>query len=148
MKRCTKCKIEYPATTEYFYKQIGGKYGLHSQCKKCRKLYERKRYKTEHGRTTKLHSVRHFNQTEHGYLQHRYNNIKQRCENPNRENYKRYMGIELKFTLNEFRNYIKGLSVDIHELQIHRIDNSKHYTLDNIEFLTPEKHSQKHKNKT
>ena len=34
-KTCTKCGETLPATTEYFYKQKNGKYGLHSICKKC-----------------------------------------------------------------------------------------------------------------
>lgn len=35
MKRCTKCGEPYPATTEYFYKQKGGKYGVRGACIKC-----------------------------------------------------------------------------------------------------------------
>ena len=34
-KTCTKCGETLPATTEYFYKQKNGKYGLLSICKKC-----------------------------------------------------------------------------------------------------------------
>jgi len=35
MKLCRKCKNEYPATLEYFYKNSGGKYGLTPRCKSC-----------------------------------------------------------------------------------------------------------------
>lgn len=35
MKTCTKCKQEFPETTEYFFKKKGGKNGLNAQCKKC-----------------------------------------------------------------------------------------------------------------
>ena len=34
-KTCTKCGIEYPATLEYFYKHIAGKFGLTPRCKSC-----------------------------------------------------------------------------------------------------------------
>ena len=34
-RTCTSCKIEYPATSEYFHKQSSGKYGLRSICKDC-----------------------------------------------------------------------------------------------------------------
>lgn len=34
-KVCTKCGIEYPATTEYFHKKSCGKYGLRADCKIC-----------------------------------------------------------------------------------------------------------------
>lgn len=40
-KTCTKCNTTYPATTEYFYKQKASKYGLHSNCKVCRKQYKK-----------------------------------------------------------------------------------------------------------
>jgi hypothetical protein len=38
MKTCAKCKIEFPATTEYFYKNKQNKDGLYSYCKKCKLL--------------------------------------------------------------------------------------------------------------
>ncbi len=34
-KICTKCKVEYPATLDYFNKQKHGKYGLRAYCKTC-----------------------------------------------------------------------------------------------------------------
>ena len=34
-KTCTICKAELPATTEYFFKEKRGKYGLRSKCKPC-----------------------------------------------------------------------------------------------------------------
>ena len=35
LQRCTKCGKRLPATTEYFYKQKAGKYGLANECKEC-----------------------------------------------------------------------------------------------------------------
>lgn len=43
-KQCTKCRQEYPATTEFWYRKNGGKYGLDSTCKKCRSFYFTQRY--------------------------------------------------------------------------------------------------------
>lgn len=34
-RKCTKCLGEFPATTEYFYRNPGGKYGLTPRCKDC-----------------------------------------------------------------------------------------------------------------
>lgn len=34
-KTCTKCKASFPATTEFFYKNSGGKYGVTPRCKPC-----------------------------------------------------------------------------------------------------------------
>lgn len=38
-KNCTKCGKEYSATTEYFNKNKGGRYGVGSWCKKCVSIY-------------------------------------------------------------------------------------------------------------
>ena len=34
-KTCSKCKQDFPATLEFFYKNSGGKYGLTPRCKTC-----------------------------------------------------------------------------------------------------------------
>lgn len=54
MKTCRNCKIEYPATTKYFYKYARNKDGLFHTCKACQKAktkedrlrreYERSKY--------------------------------------------------------------------------------------------------------
>ncbi len=36
MRRCSKCKKEFPATDEYFHRSNGCKYGLTPACKPCR----------------------------------------------------------------------------------------------------------------
>ena len=41
-KICTGCKIEMLATKEFFHSSKGGKYGLNSKCKKCRKAFGEK----------------------------------------------------------------------------------------------------------
>mgnify|MGYP005640290601 CR=1 FL=1 len=38
-KICTKCGEEKVATSEFFYKQEGGKYGVASRCRQCVKIY-------------------------------------------------------------------------------------------------------------
>lgn len=43
-KICTKCHIEYPATTEYFHKEKLGKLGLRSHCIPCIKASKAARY--------------------------------------------------------------------------------------------------------
>lgn len=35
LKTCTKCKKDFPASLEHFYKNSGGKYGVTPRCKKC-----------------------------------------------------------------------------------------------------------------
>ena len=45
-KKCTKCREEKPATTEYFFKSANLKCGLHSWCKNCKKA-AKKTYREE-----------------------------------------------------------------------------------------------------
>lgn len=47
-KRCSKCGIEYPLTSEYFHKDSSSKTGLHSNCKECVRAYSRE-YVATHG---------------------------------------------------------------------------------------------------
>jgi len=44
MKTCSKCKEEYPATSEYFYRHSARKDGIASACKMCRKVEEKLYY--------------------------------------------------------------------------------------------------------
>ena len=44
-KICTCCQGEFPATSEHFNKQKGGKYGLMAKCKSCHKIYNQNMYK-------------------------------------------------------------------------------------------------------
>jgi len=162
MKICTKCKIEYPATVEYFPPRRKAKDRLSSWCRICQRkatqiysktfagIVSRKRAINKYNKKPmakfmkKAARVKHIN-TVRGYLGYRYNAIRQRCHNPRNINYKNYgaKGVKLKFTLNEFINHVRKLKISIYGLQIHRI--KKHYELNNIEFLTRGKHRQKHK---
>ena len=44
-KKCTKCELFFPATTEYFYKNPRGKNGLQSRCKGCQKAQVAEKWK-------------------------------------------------------------------------------------------------------
>lgn len=44
MKRCSRCKQESPATTEFFHRDKGGKNGFASRCKECRAETARRYY--------------------------------------------------------------------------------------------------------
>lgn len=44
LKRCTKCKTEYPATPEYFARAKNRKDGLYQQCRPCHRASKNKDY--------------------------------------------------------------------------------------------------------
>jgi hypothetical protein len=66
LKRCTKCGVEYPATSQYFQRRPDSTDGLRRQCRQCysafvrrdyytaeqRREYERQYRKTEKGRAS------------------------------------------------------------------------------------------------
>lgn len=78
-----------------------------------------------------------------------FSNMVQRCTNTKKWDYKYYggRGIECLFkSAIKFINYIvSDLQIDFIGLEIHRIDNDKHYEKGNIEFLTDKEHKLKHK---
>jgi len=59
-KVCSKCNQELPATSDYFYKQKGGKYGLRGMCIDCKKKQD-KQY-AERNRDALIKKWREYNQ--------------------------------------------------------------------------------------
>ena len=158
-KICTKCKIEYPATREYFYADKWHKGGLHCWCKECFRLKRKEYYQkhrdecvqqmkkyrqTEAGKRTDCRGYKKYHSTIKGYLRGILHGMEQRCNNPKICGYKNYggRGIQNRFkSLDEFRNYIMvTLGYDTCEkikgLQIDRINNNGHYEKGNIRFVT------------
>lgn len=65
-KICGKCKISFPATTEYFYKHKSGKYGLQSECKKCASIRSKAYQQSPKGREIHNLANRMYRKTENG----------------------------------------------------------------------------------
>jgi len=173
VKICTRCGCE--KSIDKFGKQPATKNGLSSWCKKCineqAKEYSRT-HKIEKAKYRKEHKVKisgyrqKYNQThkteiaEHkkkyrqkinGRLHSCFDGMMCRCNNSKCKTYKNYggRGIEIKFTFYEFFIHVTvdlGYTIEkLKGLQIHRIDNDKHYEVGNIEFLTRAEHTTKHK---
>ena len=156
-KICTKCGIEYPRTREYFPPDKKHKDGFSSWCRNCCNTASRiywaskkgkkrgKEYRQKNkGRRHKLYKKRH--QTLEGYIIYLMGHIKQRCNNPNHEQYKNYggRGIKYLFTVEELYNWFITNDIDPRGLDIHRVDNNGDYALDNIEFLDRSTHLKLH----
>ena len=45
VKACSKCKKEFPATSNYFYKDRSVKDGLRPDCIECHRMFQKKSYK-------------------------------------------------------------------------------------------------------
>lgn len=89
-------------------------------------------------------AIREYRNTISGHLRHIFNDMKYRCTNPKNAGYKYYggRGIKLKFTSDEFVNYvINELKINPIGLEIDRINNNGHYERGNIRFVTHQKNS-------
>jgi len=140
IKICTKCKTEYPATLEYFYKHPAGKHSLRPECKKCCKKY----WQTEKGKEICRRASKNYRQTFNGCLRRRYYGINRRCNDLKIHNYKDYGGRGIKNKFKNFDDFYRHITQDlgivnlkqIRGLQIDRIDNDGHYEPGNIRFVT------------
>ena len=137
MKKCSRCKSIYPATTEFFYKR-GRLNQLRSECKecylKCKKIYYKK---NKHA--ANLHSYEYY-RTVKGRLRRTFASMKHRCENPEYAQFKYYGGRGIKCLFKsseEFVNYvINELKIDPRGLQVDRKNNNGHYEPGNVQFVT------------
>ncbi len=157
MKQCTICEVEYEATTENFPTDKSTKCGLDSRCLTCGRARGRKYYQANRevrlaiskkynaGNRIELQEYqRKYYATVEGYLHHAHLHMVSRCKN-----IKSYIrkGIQCNFiSANDLISYIVDiLQIDPRGKQVHRIDNDGHYEPGNIEFLTQEEHSERHR---
>ncbi len=156
-KRCSDCKIDLPIG-EFGRDQSRGD-GLQGRCNTCRKIYyvdnreqeaqrHKKYFATEKGQEAKHRASRKYLATLKGHLGSIFHSMNGRCTNPKARSYRDYggRGIQNKFTLDEFRNYVVndlGITTfeQIQGLQIDRINNDGHYEKGNIRFVTPKENS-------
>lgn len=154
-KRCGSCRKYLPLGS--FHKNKDGSCGLHSLCKRCRKLLSQtketkevnrracKRYRcTEKGKENGRQRSKKYRLTVVGYLRTVWHNIQARCYDPNHKSYKHYggRGIENRFkSFEDFFSYIlNNLKIrkleQIKGLQIDRVNNDGHYERGNVRFVT------------
>ena len=149
-KRCSKCGI-WKSSRHCFYKNLKRPDGFRCWCKLCCNRDNKKRepkYKeyrkqyavSERGKQVCKRSSQKYHSTIHGHLKCVFNDIKQRCNNPDCKSFKNYggRGIQNKFeSLDKFRDYVVNeLQADPCNLDIDRIDNNGHYEPGNIRFIT------------
>ena len=135
MKKCTRCKKQYPATTEHFSPDKRYKSGLQSWCRACKRKCNRRYQQSNKGKKMRLKYLN----TIKGHLRQVYGAMKNRCNNQTNNRYKRYggRGIKCRFTSDEFVDYVVNvLKVNPMGLQIDRINNDGHYEVGNIRFVT------------
>jgi hypothetical protein len=86
MKRCTKCGIEKPATTEYFHKLNRTIDGISTQCKNCVNMQRKIRY--DKNPSTALNSNREYRQRNREAVSERKKEYRQRNKDRIRANRK------------------------------------------------------------
>ena len=65
-KKCSKCKEEFPSTTEYFRPHSGTKSGLNSQCRPCLKETQKKYRQSPKGKNTIAKGIKKYRETPKG----------------------------------------------------------------------------------
>lgn len=152
-KKCNTCTRILPLNE--FCKNRSRKDGLCNQCRECQgqraKNYRKRnrgrliQYQKEYSTTEHGREVQRKNQQKHratlvGHLGQVFSDMNQRCNNPDRKDYKYYggRGIQNRFeSLDGFRDYVTNvLKIDPRGLQIDRINNDGHYERGNIRFVT------------
>ncbi len=106
------------------------------------KITCKKYRKTNKGKAAIKISLKRYRSTIRGMLRNTFAHIKERCNDPNHSRYKDYggRGIKLKFTSDEFVNYVVNvLKIDPRRLEVDRIDNNGNYEPGNIRFVTHKK---------
>jgi len=136
MKQCSKCKKRKPFSE--FNKNSLAKDGLFGYCRMCDNARNKKYQQTHKAKIN--NTVQEYHKTIIGCLRHRFNTIKQRCNNPKNKDYKNYGGRGIKCLFNsskEFVDYVVNeLKTDPRGLEIDRIDNNGYYEPDNIRIVT------------
>lgn len=148
IKKCTKCKTEYPAMLEYFYLRRQGKNGLDAWCRSCKNMSKRKYASSPKGRLQQNNWRKH---TLCGYLHRKYRDIQRRCNNPKskKHSYCQNQGIKCLFnSVSEFVNWaLENCKFPKMPFEVHRINSRGHYEKGNIEFLKRKEHNAKHSTK-
>lgn len=123
-KICTKCKIEYPETLEYFfYRKDHQKF--HNVCKKCWK------------KTSPIENKKYYN--EH-LLYFTWKNMMTRCYSEKHNSYKNYggRGIKVCDIWHNFDNFEKDILENLGEKEkgvlFDRIDNNLNYQPGNVKW--------------
>lgn len=135
-KTCTQCKVEYPATEDYFQKVAGYKNGLRSICRACENI------------KNKMYYAAHIEEKHKYYKDYRLQNLEQTKSTKKKfnsslkgkfaeykSNAKRKKRI-FELTLTEFESIVIsecfycGATAFLYN-GIDRIDNSQGYTLEN-----------------
>jgi len=68
-KTCTKCGKEYPATLEYFHKEVRCKSGLGSRCKSCTRKYARN-WRKDNRESINEYKRKYYQENHEKYCEH------------------------------------------------------------------------------
>lgn len=138
-KKCFVCGQVKPLDEFYVHKRMGD--GHLNKCKECCKHYE-------HNHDTRQNDLRRYRTNPKRYLEHKYRGIVERCTG--RHGHKSYIGREY-LSRGEWDKWVNDTKDEFERLysfwqrsgwkrqfapSIDRIDNSRGYTRDNMQWLT------------
>jgi len=170
LKYCPNCHQN--KDSDEFYKNSAHWDGLDNWCKECRKKMGKIQretnpeyqinYRLNNDTKLKIQRQNYYVENRDAILIDRknykskypwkriFNQIKQRCENINNPDYKRYglRGIQCEITVEEVQElWIRDRAFEMLEPSIDRIDNDGNYTFENCRFIEFKEHRKKDKSK-
>jgi len=146
-KICTKCGTEYPATAEYFHRSKDSKFGLRSDCKRCRIIATKQYQQTEKGKQNHRKACQKFRlqhpetdkqyyeknktqilaqqaqqrQTLIGHLKITFRNMRDRCNNPVNKRYDCYGGRGIQCLFQTFEDFYRYVTRDLGVVDFNQI---------------------------
>lgn len=137
MKICGVCKIEKPL--DEFHNKSNSRDGKQAQCKDCNRVRSNK-WRSENKSKAAV-AMGNYRQTLEGCIRERFHNAHHRARDKDYE-----FNISVEFLIKLFNdqkglcalsgyemNYISGSS---YKMSLDRIDSSKGYTIDNVQWIT------------
>lgn len=120
---CTKCKGEFPASPNFFFREKNGRYGLSARCKPCRKIEQRPHKKAYLKRNPLLRKL---------YM------IRRRCRDKNHKAYKYYgaKGIKCLLTRRELKMlWVRDEAYQMENPSLDRMNPERDYSFENCRFV-------------
>jgi len=152
-KVCSKCGVEYPATTKYFRKDKAGKDGLRANCKTCEALYqqENKERIAEYRKQYRQENKEYVAESDKQYRKENKEHIAERAKQYHKDNKEYRLEYHKQHYQENKERIAEHHNQHYQDNKEHLLEYHKRYRQDNKEYISerqkkyqqenPEKHA-------